>query len=141
MRLARRRFAGGQRWKERVNWGEYNREQETQTGTDRRRRSERRFSSAIPHNFVDMVCRALYIAGGVLMRLLGYGEEDSAQAIAQMEQVGIELPSFVMDMLGANGISPSMIFAMLASGVVLYAIFGTLGGLPSIAIFHKKDAA
>lgn len=140
-------------------------------------------ASALPYlNYVNMICCALYIAGGVLacrlylkdlstppaspygdgavvgllagifggvaaaianvlMRFTGYGEEEAAQTLAQMEQAGVELPAFVMDLMGANGISANVIFVTLISSVVLYAIFGTLGGLLGIAIFHKKEDA
>ena len=75
-----------------------------------------------------------------LMHLSGYGEEKLAQVLEEIEQANIQLPPLVMDMMGLNGISVSMVLTMLVSSVVLYAIFGTLGGLLGIAIFHKKDA-
>ena len=140
-------------------------------------------ASALP--YVDTLCCALWVAGGmlasylylkdlstppaspygdgavvgllagslggvaaaftnVLVRLSGYGEKELAstfEEIAQLEQdLGIELPSFVIDMMMPTGVSASMIFAMLVSYVVLYAILGTIGGLLGIAIFRKKDA-
>ena len=139
-------------------------------------------ASALPYlNYVNFVCCALFVAGGVLatylylkdlpeppsaapyrdgavvgllagvfggvantmaaslLRLTGYGEEEAAQGLAQLEQSGIELPSFALEMMGLTGMTPSTILTMLVVTVVLYCIFGTLGGLLSVAIFHKKD--
>ena len=75
-----------------------------------------------------------------LLSMAGVGREDAANAIATMKQQGIELPAFVLDMMGANGASMSMFFTALVVGVILFGIFGTLGGLLGVAIFTKKDA-
>ena len=140
-------------------------------------------ASALPHlEMINVVCCALYVAGGALasylylktlptqpasapykdgavvgllagvfggiasavaatlLSMAGVGSEDAANAIATMKQQGIEPPSFVLDMMGADGASMSMFFTALAVGVILFGIFGTLGGLLGVAIFTKKDA-
>lgn len=140
-------------------------------------------ASALPYlEMINVVCCALYVAGGALasylylktlptppatapykdgavvgllagvfggiasavaatlLSMAGVGSEDAANAIATMKQQGIEPPPFVLDMMGANGASMSMFFTALAVGVILFGIFGTLGGLLGVAIFTKKDA-
>lgn len=81
-----------------------------------------------------------YALAATLLSMAGVGSEDAAQAIATMKQQGIEPPPFVLDMMGANGASMSMFFTALVVGVILFGIFGTLGGLLGVAIFTKKDA-
>lgn len=140
-------------------------------------------ASALPYlEMINVVCCALYVAGGALasylylktlptppttapykdgavvgllagvfggaasavaatlLSMAGVGRDDAANAIATMKQQGIEPPPFVLDMMGANGASMSMFFTALAVGVILFGIFGTLGGLLGVAIFTKKDA-
>ena len=130
--------------------------------------------------YVNAVCCALYIGGGVLavylylkeapraektpygdgavvgalaglfgavattlativLRLLGVGEEDAAQALAALEQSGVELPQFVLDMMGTSGLSVGMVFSTFVMAIILYGIFATIGGLLGAAIFHRKE--
>ena len=138
--------------------------------------------AALPYvEYVNAVCCALYLGGGVLavylylkdapkperapygdgavvgvlagllgavattlttivITALGLGQ-DGAEALAQLEQAGIELPAFVANMMGASGLSVEMVVGSLVTSVILYGIFATLGGLLGVAIFHKKDAA
>lgn len=79
---------------------------------------------------------------GALVMSLGLAPDagDPAEAFAQLEQVGIELPQVVRDMAGADGVSAAMLGTQLVVNVVTFAIFATIGGLVGVAIFHKKDA-
>ena len=76
----------------------------------------------------------------IVLRVAGVGSEDAAESLAMMEQQGVEVPPFVLDLMGASGPSLGMAVTLLAAGVVLYGIFGTLGGLLGVAIFTKKEA-
>lgn len=81
-----------------------------------------------------------YALVAFLLRVAGVGSEDAAEALAMVEQQGVELPPFVLDIMGASGPSLGMAITLLTSGVILYGIFGTLGGLLGVAIFSKKEA-
>lgn len=74
---------------------------------------------------------------GALVAAAGFGANQMAEGLAQMQQAGISLPEWL--------VSPQMnapkFFLLLGSNVVLNAVFATVGGLVGIAIFHKKDAA
>ena len=136
--------------------------------------------AALPYiQYVNVVCCALYLGGGVLavylylkdapkperapygdgavvgvlagllgavattlttivITALGLGE-DATEALAGLEQAGIELPPFVTNMMGASGLSFEFVLGTLVTSLILYGIFATLGGLLGVAIFHKKD--
>ena len=70
---------------------------------------------------------------------LGPDTGDPAEALAQAEQMGVELPAFVRDMLGADGVSGAMLGTQLVMNVILFGIFATIGALAGVAVFHKKD--
>ena len=59
--------------------------------------------------------------------------------LATMEQSGVELPQFVLDMMGTSGLGVGMVFSTFVMAVVLYGIFATIGGLLGAAIFHRKE--
>ena len=79
---------------------------------------------------------------GALVLSLGLGPDagDPAEAFAQLEQMGIELPQVLRDLVGADGVSASMLGTQLVVNVVTFAIFATIGGLVGVAIFRKKGA-
>ena len=77
---------------------------------------------------------------GAIVMALGLKAAQTAQTLAALEQSGIELPPFVLGMMGAGGLSATAVGTMLVFNLILYAIFATLGGLVGVAIFHKKDA-
>ena len=73
-----------------------------------------------------------------VVTLLGLGE-DPEEALAALTEAGIELPEFVLNMMGASGVSFSMVLTTLVTAIILYGIFATIGGLLGVAIFRKKD--
>ena len=65
---------------------------------------------------------------------------DTTEGFAQLEQMGIEVPSFLRDMASGQGVSAAILGTRLVINVILFGIFATIGGLVGVAIFHKKDA-
>ena len=80
---------------------------------------------------------------GVVLNLLGLGADPAevAEAMAAFEQSGVELPEWVLDFLGARGMTVSSVLTNFALNGVLAAIFATIGGLVGAATFHKQNAA
>lgn len=76
---------------------------------------------------------------GLIVNLLGLGA-DQAEALAMMEQRGIELPDFVLEMMGARGISVASVLTGLVVYGIFATIFATIGGLVGAATFHKRGA-
>ena len=74
-----------------------------------------------------------------VLTLLGLGESPD-EALAALAETGIELPEFMLNMMGASGLSVSMVLTNLVVALILYGIFATIGGLLGVAIFRKKDA-
>lgn len=82
------------------------------------------------------------IAGALasaLLGALGVGEEQAAQARAQLDASGIELPAWLDGMMPWAPITPSQLAFQLALNVIMAAIFATIGGLVGVAIFHQRD--
>lgn len=65
---------------------------------------------------------------------------DPAEGLAQLDQLGIELPGFVRDMATGEDVGAAILGTQLVINVVTFGIFATVGGLVGVAIFHKKDA-
>ncbi len=87
-----------------------------------------------------VVCGVVATVVGAIVLALGLIPSDASEALAQLEQMGIELPAWVRDAAGADGVNATMIGTQLVMNVVLAGIFSTIGGLVGVAIFHKKDA-
>ena len=75
-----------------------------------------------------------------VVTLLGLGENPE-EVLAAFTEAGIELPEFVLNMMGASGFSFSTVLTTLVTAIILYGIFATIGGLLGVAIFRKKDAS
>ena len=73
-----------------------------------------------------------------VLTLLGIGESPE-EALAALTEAGIELPEFVLNMMGTSGLSASMVLTNLVVALILYGLFATIGGLLGTAIFRKKD--
>ena len=88
------------------------------------------------------------VIGGVVTALvaalvlgLGIGPDAGAmaEAFGQVEQAGVEVPGFVYDVFGVNGVNTTMLVGQIVLNVVLYAIFATIGALAGVAIFQKRS--
>ncbi len=76
---------------------------------------------------------------GAVLAALGVGADQAAQALAQLDASGVELPDWMRGMMGGDGMAPSMFAFLLVLNVVLAGIFATIGGLVGVAIFHQRD--
>ena len=78
---------------------------------------------------------------GAIVMALGLAPDfsDAAEGFAQLDQMGIEIPSFLRDM-ATGEVSAAILGTELVVNVILFGIFATVGGLVGVAIFHKKDA-
>ncbi len=74
---------------------------------------------------------------GALVAAAGFGADQMAEGLAQLQQAGIPLPEW----LASPEMNAEKFFLNLGINVAFNAIFATVGGLVGIAIFHKKDAA
>lgn len=79
---------------------------------------------------------------GAIVIALGLAPDfsDPAASFAQLDQMGIEIPSFVRDLATGEQVSFAILGTQLVMNVVLFGIFAAIGGLIGVAIFHKKDA-
>ena len=79
---------------------------------------------------------------GVVVMAVGLAPDvgDASEALRQVEEMGVEIPGFVRDMMGTDGITAAAVATQLLTNVILDGIFSTIGGLVGVAIFHKKDA-
>ena len=78
---------------------------------------------------------------GMAVMASGAGAGDAAQAaqaMAQLEDAGIELPDWVRSM-GSGEITATAIGVSLVFNLILSGIFSTIGGLVGVAIFHQQD--
>ena len=78
---------------------------------------------------------------GAIVLALGLAPDfsDPAAGFAQLDQMGIEIPSFLRDM-ATGEVSVAILGMKLVMNVILFGIFATIGGLVGVAVFHKKDA-
>ena len=77
---------------------------------------------------------------GAVLALMGVVEDEVAAALAALDAQGIELPTFVRELIGGGPASASLIGLSLVFNLISYSIFATIGGLVGVAIFHKKGA-
>ena len=79
---------------------------------------------------------------GAIVMALGLAPDlsDATASLAQLEQMGVEIPSFVRDMATGEDVGAAILGISLVMNVILFGIFATIGGLVGVAIFHKKDA-
>ena len=81
------------------------------------------------------------IVGAIFMALgLVPFVSETAEVFAQLEQAGVELPDFVRDIATGEGAGAVLLGIQLVMNVIMFEIFGILGALVGVAIFHKKDA-
>ncbi len=78
---------------------------------------------------------------GAIVMALGLAPDfsDPVEGFAQLDQMGIEIPSFLRDMASGE-VSAAILGTQLVMNVILFGIFATIGGLVGVAIFRKKDA-
>lgn len=75
-----------------------------------------------------------------ILRLANIGAGHVETDKQQMAEAGVELPAWVMDVLGMSGVSAGSVLLDLVGNAVLFAIFGAIGGLIGVALFYRKDA-
>ena len=78
---------------------------------------------------------AIFVALGLVPYL-----SDAADGLAQVEQMGGELPGWMRAMVAREGVSVVALGVQLVMNVIFYAIFATIGGLVGVAIFQRKGA-
>ena len=78
---------------------------------------------------------------GALKVLLGPGEsaEETAATMEAFESIGTEVPPWVLQILGVGEVTGWSIVLPAVLAVVLFCIFGTVGGLLGATFFHEKD--
>ena len=84
---------------------------------------------------VTTVVGAIFVALGLVPYL-----SDAADGLAQVEQMGGELPGWMRAMVAREGVSVVALGIQLVMNVIFYAIFATIGGLVGVAIFQRKGA-
>lgn len=75
-----------------------------------------------------------------VLRLTGIGAGHVETDKQQMAETGVELPAWVMDVLGMGGVSAGSVLLGLVGNAVLFALVGAIGGLIGMALFYKKNA-
>lgn len=68
----------------------------------------------------------------------GWYAEDIAVMQTTLEAVGTEVPSFVPELFGAEGVTGLLVASQLVFYLVGLSIVGTISGLVGTAIFDKK---
>lgn len=78
---------------------------------------------------------------GTVVRLLGVGQdpEAAASALAEFENIGVEVPQWALEVMGLGQVTGWSIATTVAAALLLFCIFGTVGGLLGATFFHEKE--
>lgn len=78
-----------------------------------------------------------------VVRVTGFGEdpEEKAAVLEEMESLGVEMPQWALEIMGYGEVTGLTIGVAVAAALVLFTIFGTVGGLLGAALFHEKEEA
>lgn len=68
----------------------------------------------------------------------GWYAEEIAVTQAVFEEMGPEIPPFVPELFGAEGVTGLLVVSQLVFYLVSFSIIGTISGLVGTAIFDKK---
>ena len=87
--------------------------------------------------FAGLVAAAIALP----LRAIGFDEDaaEVASAKADFEAAGIELPAWVLALIGLASLTPAAALVILVLAIVISTIAGTVGGLLGAVFFNKED--